>query len=140
VLKEESTLVVLVKFPGTLAAGLKHDAFVALSDKRAAQSPALARTIRRRLAVRVSSPPRCSRGKLQDTDHADVHVRSGNDSGRSPQMACQALDGLDRAWRESDRNRSTKGLWPRGADCRTWRHALVGRVSVEVGGLSIAHR
>jgi len=104
----------------------------------------------------------------------------GNDSGRSPQLACQALelfgnvgllrrgplpapqfgvhdlahppahghtiricqslDGLDRAWRESDRNRSTKGLWARGADCRTWRHALVGRVSVEVGGLSIAHR
>src|SRR5438046_2979700 len=116
----------------------------------------------------------------QDTDHADVHVRSGNDSGRSPQLAgqalelfgnvgslrrgplpapqfgvhnlahppahghtiriCQSLDGLDRAWRESDRNRSTKGLWPRGADCRTWRHALVSRVSVEVGGLSIAHR
>src|SRR5205807_8561371 len=102
---------------------------------------------------------RRSRGKLQDTDHADVHVRSGNDSGRSPQLAgqalelfgnvgslrrgplpapqfgvhdlahppahrhtiriCQSLDGPDRAWRESDRNRSTKGLRPRGADWRT---------------------
>ena len=36
-LKEESTQVVLVKSPGTLAAGLKHEVFVALSDKRAAQ-------------------------------------------------------------------------------------------------------
>ena len=59
-LKEESTPVILVKFPRTLAAGLTHDAFVALSDKRAAQPPALARTIKRNLAVRVSSPPRLS--------------------------------------------------------------------------------
>jgi hypothetical protein len=58
VLKEESTPVVLVRFPGTLAAGLKHDVFVALSDKRAAQPPALGRTIKRMLALRVSSSAR----------------------------------------------------------------------------------
>ena len=57
-LKEESTQVVLVKFPSTLAAGLKHDVFVALSDKRAAQPPALLGTIKRKLAVRASSSPR----------------------------------------------------------------------------------
>ena len=55
---KESTRVVLVKFPGTLAAGLTHEAFVALSEKRAAQPAALARTIRRKLAGRVNSPPR----------------------------------------------------------------------------------
>ncbi len=43
-LKEKNTQVVLVKFPGTLSASLKHDVFVALSDKRAAQPPAFART------------------------------------------------------------------------------------------------
>jgi hypothetical protein len=58
VLREESTQVVLVKFPGTLPAALKHDVSAALSDKRAAQAPALARTIRRKPAVRASSPPR----------------------------------------------------------------------------------
>jgi hypothetical protein len=58
VLKKESTQVVLVRFPGTLAAGLKHDVFVALADKRAAQAPSLARTIKRKPAVKVSSSPR----------------------------------------------------------------------------------
>jgi hypothetical protein len=58
VLKEESTQVVLVRFPGTLAAGLKHDVFVAVSDKRASQPPALARTIKRKPAVKVSISPR----------------------------------------------------------------------------------
>jgi hypothetical protein len=55
VLGEEGAQVAQPKFPGTLAASLKHDVFVALSGKRAAQPAALARTIKRKLAVQVSS-------------------------------------------------------------------------------------
>ena len=57
VLGEEGAQVAQPKFPGTLAASLKHDVFVALSGKRASQPAALARTIKRKAAVQVSSSP-----------------------------------------------------------------------------------